>query len=143
MELPSPEVPKKEFEVKISGETLVDPRHPNQDTMKLLPGLIVICDGMGGHPDGDKVSKRAADLLSIEMGEIPEGLTLAETRMRMANAMMAVDHLIRQELPDSGTTATAARFMKVEVRELCFDCSCRRFYGLPFSRRQTDKNYPG
>lgn len=59
MELPSPEVPKKEFEVKISGETLADPRHPNQDTMKLLPGLIVICDGMGGHPDGDKGQDQA------------------------------------------------------------------------------------
>lgn len=96
-------------------------RSRNEDSLSLLPdrGVVVVADGMGGHPGGDVASRIAAETAAqILDEELTDGLDGAEdpaTRLGevMLRSVLQAHKAIREhgmkepELEGMGTTITA------------------------------------
>ncbi len=104
-------------------------RTRNEDTFALRPsaGIVVVADGMGGHPSGEVASQIAAartvEMLEGKLGSGPPArLGRAEMRETMFQCVMSAHQAIRdacargEDLEGMGTTLTAMAF-DVDGRE--------------------------
>lgn len=128
--LESPHLPKALSVTGLSDIGRV--RRRNEDSLSLIPdlGVVVVADGMGGHPGGDVASQIAADTTARLLGHaVAEselngaGEFVAPLRVAMARCMQSAHDEVRgrgaadPELEGMGTTLTA---MAVDAKSGAF-----------------------
>lgn len=88
-------------------------RRRNEDAHAVLPeaGLFLVADGMGGHPDGDRASRRTVEELQVilprELRSTP-ARDQARILKTMGQAIGDFNERLSKLHPDGGTTLVAA-----------------------------------
>lgn len=108
------------LEVKISGFSIPSSEHPqqNQDSIRIDQHrkYAMVLDGFGGHPDGDKASKTAADFISKQL----ESLVSNDPQfaaVKMSEYLQLVSHEVGALVPGGLTTATVTKILEHQGRK--------------------------
>jgi protein phosphatase len=102
-------------------------RKRNEDSFRILPelGLVIVCDGMGGHQSGHVASQLAVSLLTQELrrhfpegGAAPEPLArrYLKRALRQANEAIIEAAATNRAYMDMGATALAVSFGRDALR---------------------------
>lgn len=103
-------VPEKELSLQFFSATEASLKHPkrNEDAVSFGDGWVLVMDGLGGRPDGDKASSMAMENLARSLiGSEPMGYIAVEEKVH--NAVMETHKKLVDELPDSATTMVLGR----------------------------------
>src|SRR3989338_2687958 len=117
-ELPQPNIEQQPRErgLKFSGRTLASPEHPNKNDDAIAVseqgGFVIVCDGMGGIPDGDKASRAARNFLGQRLAEIRPDVHPNAVGEKMQKALVGASRAVASEAPRGATTATAVKFLE-------------------------------
>src|SRR3989344_8937196 len=108
--------PPKELGLKFSGKSLASPEHPhrNDDALAVSRdgGFAIVCDGMGGIPNGDKASRAARNFLGAKLAEISPDVHPNAVGDRMMRAIAEASKVVTSEATKGGTTLTAVKFLE-------------------------------
>lgn len=126
---PGVETPSsKELGLKFSGSTLPSPDHPNRNDDAIAVHkdhrFAIVCDGMGGLPDGNKASRAARDFVAGKLTTINSNTpsttaaeiirsTLIEASEEVSNRVLTpvirAGKMVNEPL--AATTLTAVKFL--------------------------------
>jgi len=100
--------------IRMGGETIAGDRRNNEDAIYVdaEKGVAVVCDGMGGHSDGEKVSQFVINTMRVSFGSVPEFTSLQQARDWIKDQVVNANQKLGEEkkkIPpeiaeDAGTT---------------------------------------
>lgn len=93
-----------------------DPFRPdrNEDAFDIdkVAGVAVVCDGMGGLPDGKRAANTAKGFLMDALGNL-ESNDPELVKQKMREGLIEASDKIHDLVKNSGTTATVVKFVRV------------------------------
>lgn len=118
-----PEIPQpaeqqlsKEAGLKFSGRTIANPDHPNRNDDAIgfseQGGFAIVCDGMGGLPNGDKASRAARNFLGQRLAEIRPDIHPNVVLGMMQKGLIDASEAVTSDVPKAATTATMVKFLE-------------------------------
>ena len=110
------ELGPQRFEVGVASQASRKHPHSNEDFTYPSPenpvsanGIVMLCDGMGGHAAGDKASRTAVATMRKKTDGIKADATPEDIERSFREALETANTTLKLEVPGAGTTAILAK----------------------------------